>query len=266
MLSEKSFFKKIPAIITLEQRLIWEGAGWAIQMTFWSYEQMRSAAARIDSRSLEYPTLVAQEMFAHAWSIIDQTHMLRTILKRTSPREGGPTSTFIKKYEVVTLIRNSMDHLHNNIKNIAKNKSPRPPLFGALSFCIVRPEQIIVSENGDTNISGCRTVTITAGALTHPHHQFGFRSPMGRLIELPVGLFDFQAFEQKTSFSELIADLRTLVEHYDTVVKADQETQLRTFARENGLEEERVVNEHNAALVLAMDFSFNEMPSNDKSA
>jgi hypothetical protein len=227
---------------------------------------MRSAAARIESKSSEYPTLVAQEMFAHAWSIIDQSHMLRTILKRTSPPEGGPISTFIKKFETVTLIRNSMDHLHSNIKNVANKKSPLPPLFGALSFCMVGPEQIVAGEHGDTTIRGCRAMTITAGALTHPNHKFSLRNPMGRLIELPVGLFDFEAFEHRISFSELIADLRMLVEHYDTVVKADQEEQLRQFARGNGLDEEKIINEHHVAVMVAVDIAFDETPLGDRPA
>ena len=89
---------------------------------------------------------------------------------------------------------------------------------------------------------------------------------MGRSIELPVGLFDFEAFERRISFSELVADLRMLVEHYDTVVRADQEEQLRKFARENAFDEAKVINEHHVAMMVAVDIAFDEAPAGDRSA
>jgi hypothetical protein len=251
MLSDQSFFKKIPTVITLEQRLIWEGAGWAIDMIFGSYERLRQAAIRIDTGSTQYPTLVAQEMFACAWSIIDQCHMLCNILKRSSPPPRGPTANFIERCKAVTLIRNSMDHLHSNIKNIANKKSALPPLFGAMSFSRVEPEHVIEGK-----LRGCKVITITAGALTHPNHTFGFLNPAGRSIELPVGMFEFEAFEHRLSLSDLVLDLRKLVEIYDTDVKAEQEEQIRRFARDNGLDEEKVMNEHLGSLMIGLEIRF----------
>jgi len=150
-----------------------------------------------------------------------------------------------------------MDHLHGNIKNIANRKTALPPLFGALSFCTVTKDQIYQGDDGESTFRRCRVVTVTAGALTHPEHIFQGANPAGRRMELQVGLFEFQAFEHKVCFSELVDDLAALVGHYDTVVKADQEAELRDFARKQNLDEEKIVNEHLGSLMITMDIEFN---------
>jgi hypothetical protein len=257
MINENSFFKKIPQAIDLEQRLVWEAAGWAIQMMGLSYDRLKTAASNIDVASTDYPTSLATEMFACCWSIIDQCHMLRKLLERVFVLPDGEVAQFIKKFETVTFIRNVMDHLPQNINNVANKKQPIPPIFGALSFCSVADDDVSSIDNkGAPAIKGCSVVTLTAGALTHPKHNFQVVSPTGRIIELPVGGFQFMAFEYRVDLSDLMADLASLVAHFDNVVKPEQERQLRNFAQENNLDEDKVVNEHSGAfcVILRLDF------------
>jgi hypothetical protein len=258
MLTENSFFKRIPTAIALDQRLIWEGAGWAIEAISWSFDRLRAAASQIDTQSPGhgYPTPIAREIFTCCWSIIDQCHMLRKILELTHPRPEGLTHKFIEKFGAVTLIRNAMDHLHANINNIANDKESRPPLFGAISFCSATDSDVSVGDAAEPTLAGCRVVTLTAGALTHTRHQFRMLNPVGRLVEFPVGQFQFEAFKHCVNISDIVTDLAALVLHYDTFVKPDQENQLREFARTNGLDEEKIVNEHHVAMMIFADFEF----------
>jgi hypothetical protein len=258
MISENSFFKKIPLALDLPQRLIWEGAGWAIQMIALSYDRLKAAASQVDATSGDYPTSVATDMFACCWSIIDQCHMLLKILERVPRRPDGLTAQFIEKFEAVTSIRNAMDHLHHNINNIANKKGPIAPLFGALSFAVITNDDVSSSTHhtGMPMVSGCRVVTLTAGALTHPKHAFQVLSPAGRISEIPVGMFQFTAFEHRVDFSDMIIDLASLVAHFDDVVKPDQERQLREFARMNNLDEDKVVSEHGVAFIVTMEIKF----------
>jgi hypothetical protein len=245
MLGKNSFFRKTPSAIGLEQRLIFEAAGWAIEMISWSNDRLKSAAARIDPNSKNFPSLEAREMFACAWSIVDQTHMLRELLKRLETAEAGPTLEFIEKYEAASDIRNKMNHLHQNIPNLANKKSAVTPVFGALSFCMARTGDEVAAETDPVVIKKeCWIISISAGALTHPKHRIQVVNPAGRLVELPVGLIEFEVFERTLNFWQMETDLRALVEHYDTVIKPKTEAQLRAFARENGLDEENTVNEH----------------------
>jgi hypothetical protein len=261
MITENSFFRKIPAAISLEQRLIWEGAGWAIETISWSFDTLKAAASKIQPESTPFPAFIARESFACCWSIIDQCHMLRQMLRRTQPRQDGPTHRFLEKFEAVTLIRNAMDHLHQNIKNIANDKEPRSPLFGALSFCAVASGDLDMSNPSEPLVRRCRAVTLTAGALTHPQHVLHASNPAGRLIEAPVGLFEFEAFKHRVNFSDLINDLAALVRHYDTVVKDDQEVQLREFARKNELDEDKILGNYVGSLMITAVIEFDD-PTN----
>src|SRR5665213_898657 len=138
MIGDHSFFKKIPLALDLEQRLVWEGAGWAIRMIDLSFERLREAAARVDATTeMTYPTAMAAEMFSCCWSIVDQCHMLRNLLERVYANTNTKQAAFTKKFEAATSMRNAMDHLHQNIKNVSTKKAPMPPIFGALSFCVV---------------------------------------------------------------------------------------------------------------------------------
>jgi len=257
MIGENSFFKRIPLALDLEQRLIWEGAGWAIQMISLSFEKLKSAAAQIDRSSTVYPTSNATEMFSCCWSIVDQCHMLRKLLDRVYADTDTKQAKFVEKFEAVTSMRNAMDHLHQNIKNVSAKRSPIPPIFGALSFCSVADEDVSsVDHNGTPILTGCSVITLTAGALTHPKHSFGAERPPGRVIELPVGGFQFMAFEHRIDLSELMVDLSSLVAHFDNVVKPDQERQLREFARKNNLDEDKVVTESGGAFCAVVRLEF----------
>ena len=258
MIGENSFFKKIPLAIDLRQRLIWEGAGWAIQMIALSYDKLKAVASQVDPTSGQYPTSLAPEMFACCWSIVDQCHMLRKILERVPLLSDGLAAKFIEKFKSVTFIRNAMDHLHQNINNVASKKDPIAPIFGALSFCAIANDDVSssTSDSGIPIISGCQVITLTAGALTHPQHSFQVLSPAGRITEIPVGMFQFMAFERRVDFSDMIVDLTSLVAHFDNVVKPDQEQQLREFARMNNLDEDKVVSEHSTAFAVTMKIVF----------
>ncbi len=257
MIGERSFFKKIPHIISLEQRLILEGIGWAIQMISLSFERLKSAAAQVDATSGSYPTSIAPEMFSCCWSIVDQCHMLRKLLERIYATTQTKQAKFIEKFEAVTLMRNDMDHLHQNIRNISAKKTPMPPVFGALSFCAITNDDLSsVDHDGVPILKGCSVVTLTAGALTHPAHNFQVVSPTGRLLEVPVGAFQFMAFEHRIDLSELMSELSALVAHFDTVVKLEQEQQLREFARQNNLDEEKAISESGAAICAVIRLEF----------
>ncbi|MGY8664249.1 hypothetical protein Q3C01_18115 [Bradyrhizobium sp. UFLA05-109] len=175
-----------------------------------------------------------------------------------NPATDGLIATFIEKFEAATFIRNAMDHLHQTISNIAKKKDPMPPLFGAC-FAVISNNDISDSGTGLVVIKGGTLVVLTAGALTHPEHKFQFDSKPGRATEIPLGMFHFTTFEHCIDISQMMFDLTALVAHFDTVVKSDQEQQLREFARKNSLKEDTVLcGEHNVAMMITMPLPLNK--------
>lgn len=237
MLSENSLFTKIPTIISLKQRLILEGAGMAIESIDWSFGKLRSGALQLIGYGQERPPVqMTREMIFYCWSLIDNCHMLRQMLKY-DPLCSDPTTEFLKRYGDVTRIRNSMDHLHSNLNNLASLKTSRPPLLGAFSFCAIEEQHWRTDETGNRKIDGGKLFLVTAGAFTHREHSVSLPDPWDERGETPVGRFQFHAFDYVVRLSDLVNDLAKLVQHHDTVTKAGVERQIREYARENGLDE-----------------------------
>ncbi|WP_169814686.1 hypothetical protein [Nocardia pseudovaccinii] len=73
------------------------------------------------------------QLLNNAWSMVDALHNMRQILQAlefTAPR----AVQFLVKHESATLLRNAMDHLKDQAKNLAMKKKAEPPLIGALSY------------------------------------------------------------------------------------------------------------------------------------
>ncbi len=257
MIPKDSFFKNIPSTLDLRQRLPLEGAGWAIDFIFWSFGQLRGAAALLpmDMRG-EAAEHIIQGLFVYSWSIIDQCHMLRKLLERLELGEVV-IQDFVDRCGQATLIRNAMDHLHKQIGNLATLQQARPPIFGALSYCMVRDQDFEFLPDGSRRLKSCTCFALTAGALTHRTHHFEGVNPAGRSIELPIGLVQFEAFDHMISFSELAQDLTKLVRHFDEDFRKDFEQELGAAAREKGLDEEKALAKRlGRGLRLSFDFAF----------
>ena len=124
---------------------------------------------------------------------------------------------------------------------------------------MISNEDISDSGTGPVVIKGGTLVVLTAGALTHPAHKFQFDSPPGRVTEIPLGMFQFTAFEHCIDVSQMMIDLAALVVHFDTVVKSDQERQLREFARKNNLDEDKLLcGEHNVGMMITLPLPLNK--------
>jgi hypothetical protein len=241
MLSVDAFFRQVPKALAPKQRLIMEGAGWAIDSIYWSFDQAKAAAR--DSKFDATAHDIEHGMFVSCWSIVDQCHMLRKLLGELPLSPEGPTRTFIDKYENVTLIRNAMDHLHDKLDNLTKSKKQSPPVFGALSYCVVADDDFIELPDGTKMLAGCSVATLTAGSLTLNNHAWNIANPAGKKIEIPVGCFEFNAFDYTISFSELIEDLNALVAHYDTEIRRKVEDGIRAQAQERGIDADKVLKE-----------------------
>ena len=257
MLASDTFFRQVPKALEVRQRLILEGAGWAINSIYWAFDQLKAAAREVKFDAAGHDS--EHGIFVSCWSIIDQCHMLRKLLSELPILPGGPTEYFIKNYERVTLIRNAMDHLHNQLNNLAESKKQRPPIFGVLSFCMFTDDDMAEQPDGSKKALGCQVVALTAGSLTHQNHTWHIANPTGKRIEVPLGCFEFEAFDHIVSFSELIEDVNALVNHYNTEIKQKIDEGIRAAASEKGLDTEAVLKERGGGgIKIAMKVRFSD--------
>lgn len=232
MLTDKSFLRQVPHALEMKTRIALEGVGWAIDSISIAFEAMRVLAVDFDVSVNS--TTNEHHLFVHCWSMVDQCHMLRSLLKRLPPKLGGEIEAFVHKTEPYTLIRNSMDHLPSMIENIVKSEKTRPPIFGALSFCKLSADDV-----NDGRAVSCTVVSVTAGSLTPSNEGWQILNPSGKELAFPVGAFEFEAFGHVVSLSDLMKDVQRLVEHFDRVTGPELDARIRAVVKKGGFDMEK---------------------------
>lgn len=235
MLSPDSFLRQIPHALEPRARLILESAGWAIdaiQLSFADLETVAQAVP-IDTRSDE----LDRRLFVHCWSIVDQCHMLRSLLQRLPPPQHEELNNFISRTETYTLIRNSMDHLAAMLGNLVGSKTVRAPLFGALSWIRVQPEDLV---NGKvTKYASC---SVSTGMVLGKDVSWtAFNPKDAENITGPVCNFLFEVLDYSADLSGLIRDVRGLLQHFEEVARPRVETNIRDGATSRGLDPDEVL-------------------------
>jgi len=110
------------------------------------------------------------------WSVVDQTHMLRNILRELDL--GAPyIDRFISKYAVARTMRNSMDHIDSQLTNIINSKKSKPTVFGCLSYFVF--DSTARTEKGQQY---GLIVIVHFGNLTDKKQNFPVVNPAGRRV------------------------------------------------------------------------------------
>ena len=258
MLPHNAFLRRIPNAIELQQRLVYDAIVFASDSIEWAYDTLGKSALAIVNFQMGTDDFrrAQSSLFGAAWTIIDNCHALRSILRQMPPKQGGPTEKFLRDYEATTCIRNAADHLANMLPNLAKKKKFIAPIFGVLSLCISTEDDLERRSDGTVILRKCRGVTVTAGTLVHPKHQFELLNPSGREIEFPAGPFEFQAYDYKVCLSDLVRDVSKVVTRLNSVVETAATAQVPGPAKEAGLDPEKVMSEHGGSLMIVTNILF----------
>ena len=160
MLPADAFLRRLPIGLQREQLLTFEGLVYCGDAVNVSYGAMRALGLTHGAAIGEPENRNARiHMFIHAWTIVDSVHVAIDLIKALGFEAKSATS-FIEKYEVATLLRNKMDHVGDQLKNLAEKKGA-PPLQGAISYVHV-PAEDWTTESG---ITGGRLIAISIGQI-----------------------------------------------------------------------------------------------------
>jgi len=262
MLPENSFLRQLPAVTQTQQKWKLEALVYAADVASYSFDRIleltkehssTAAVAQIDKIAL----------FTHVWSIVDQIHVVRQLIEdlfdladkesefsRTESEFSQSIKDFYQKYEVATLLRNKMDHLRENIPNLSK-KSSTSPLFGAVSYFLLTPEDIKEVEGKNVLQSG-KIVALIAGSIADKNKAF-FVDPLGKKLKFPVGLFQLYAFNDIFYLEQAVEDLNLLMRDVEISLKEEIEKQ----ARESGYSIEELMKPDAESLTSVATIKFN---------
>jgi hypothetical protein len=118
--------RHLPARLDPTERLRLEATVFAADALLFAFSSIREITARHSSGISSIPRHERTALFAHAWTMVDQIHVLRQLLHAMRNGQMGPNQKkFYDTSEPATKIRNRMDHLNATIPSRA---SPAPPL------------------------------------------------------------------------------------------------------------------------------------------
>lgn len=242
MIPENSFLRKIPWAFKTKDRMELEAIAFAIDAIYLRHRRILNWAAKCEPESFsKTPHNERLELFLDLWSIVDQVYVLRKLLKKLSYLTS--VAEFFNITKDADCMRNGMDHLPVNISNISSKKKSMP-VYGALSF------GRFYWDSSGVNIEDFEIYTITAGSLTHKSHEWPVPNPAtsGRILEIPVGMFEFSSFDRTLDISSLVRSLKAIINISDKNI----ERTIRDFAAKEGSDAETLIADHAGSITTVM--------------
>lgn len=187
LVDENSFFRRLPAGLSAEDRLRLDAVVVASDILCQAYRSLWLATKRFGPCDEEIGYANRALVLSQCWTMVDQLHAIRTLLRPLAKRKSEPTTeAFLRASQPCTLMRNAMGHLSGKLGNISKRKGPKNPLFGALGY--------VYWQRGNEEL---QAITIMSGTF-HGTDTFGVVLPETGLVGHPVDLFILFAFSNRS--------------------------------------------------------------------
>lgn len=184
--------------------------------------------------------------------MVDHGHALIQLIRDiTNSIKSPQLEKFCVDHVNVTGLRNFMDHLSGNLNRLAESKVRRPPVYGALSFAVIRKV-----EKGE--VKELSMLTATAGSLLKEKHVMPVGNLAGQPIEAPVGFFNLAAIDLQQNLSSLHRDAIALRTHFNNEIAERACEILIEAAKMQGLDEEKVLGTAAQGLVTEMLIEFSD--------
>jgi hypothetical protein len=234
MLPPDSFLRQVPHALEAGPRFILDCAGWSVNSILISFADLEKVAQAIPMN--EASPELEHRLFVHCWSIVDQCHALRSLLRRLPSTPHPEIAEFIAKTATYTLIRNSMDHLSENLSNLVNSQQQRAPLFGALVWIKVQPTDFI-----DGRLTSYIACSVTTGAVLGKPTEWRVNQAPTEPMTAPDSNFQFQVLDYSVDLSGLMTDIEVLLKHFENVVKPRVENNIRGGAQSMDLDPDEVL-------------------------
>jgi len=203
MFPPDSYVLRPPTFFKPENRICMEAATFAMRSAEAALYTIREITARRDVEREDFSEIEMVTLHTCSWVIVDQIHALRQLLQALNIHAAHFSAAFFERYEAATFIRNAMDHLKDNVANLASAKKARPTIFGVLSYF---------------RYAGLRSETVRGhygkvfivpfGHFLKKRHDFPGVNPAGKKFRRDTtDLFRFSAFDWSLDIYELFDDL-----------------------------------------------------------
>ena len=200
IIGNDSPFRRIPTQTNRKQMLFFDGIRYSVEMADLAHNRLRETLYEI-AQSPTVPEPNSHDFapaVLDAWSIIDLVHRLRGLLEQApGVKQKSPALlSFMKKTVKIEKLRNSVQHLNQQIHKIADLNIP---VWGALSWVTMF----------DPEVKSVWTCTLVAGTFFERSEPL--ISPLGKKFHPPVDLITLQASNYSVCLSDAIRDVEPVV-------------------------------------------------------
>jgi hypothetical protein len=237
VLSPTSFARQMPLAIASDQRLAFDALAFAINAIQLNYLRMRETALQNPpwNSGPKIGDIETLTLFDSAWAIIDHAHTLRLLFNYLcEDLDVGEFASFNDDHQSVRKMRNKMDHVVQNIHNIANGTRRLPPVHGALSYFIIDVREFKDHNDFIDRLGYFDIVSHMYGALTHAKHEAPVVNPMGRELEWPVGAFQLPSFGITVDISRIYRDTIKIENCIENQIRTKAYEMLEKEANEAG--------------------------------
>ena len=248
MFAPDSYVVRPPIVLNLEHRICLEAITFAMRSALASLQTVRhiTSTHNEDAEDFSEPQRIA--LYSNLWTVVDQVHFLRNLLHFINADVPGPIGDFYHRYEIARTMRNVMDHLNNNIPNLANLRQGRPTVFGSLAYF----KYVGIRQDKDGNdIHFGRSVVIPFGHLIHAAHNFPGVNPSGKSISrVSTDLFAFSAFGSTLDIYKLFDDLPALARHLEDQARGSILAQAMEISAREGVDIAELLKQPGEAIIM----------------
>ncbi len=200
IIDNNSPLRQIPTQTNRKQMLFFDAIRYSVEMADLAHNRLRETLYEIaqspistESNSRDFTSAILD-----AWSIVDLVHRLRGLLAQVPGiKQNTPAFLiFMKKTEKIEKLRNSVQHLNQQIHKITDLNIP---VWGALSWVALF----------DPEVKSVWTCTLVAGTFFERSEPL--ISPLGKMFHPPVDLITLQASNCSVCLSDSMRNVEQVV-------------------------------------------------------
>ena len=224
-----------------------------IETLIFAHDLMEVALSRLYAKGLAFEDGGGRNadrisMFSDAWTIVDQIHVARQVLlSLTDKSHRSDTQAFIDDYSVAWALRNKMDHINENMLNLANKKGTGNALFGQLTF--FRPSSDLWEQGLREGVIRGELIMVSAGLM--PDNMVMALTDMLDL-HLPICSFALEAFGLKLPLERAVFQLRALMQRISENIKGQVTEQVERQAK-NPEDKKRILQSNSGHVTLRLD-------------
>jgi hypothetical protein len=195
---EDSYFRRMQAALSTKTRIELDAILFSSDVISICYSRLEQLSTIDNPNAISFAMKVSA--IADAWSIVDQIHVLRQLFGSIRKGVMGPkTTAWHVSTSSATLLRNGMDHIAGNLKNLSNRSGNPPPVLGAVFIqkTVILPRPMVTC------------IVLAAGQSTA---GASFTGPVidTQLITNDVRI-EIQAFKERLNITQAVSELRPLL-------------------------------------------------------